>query len=314
MRKNSKIITIGLCPCWDVTCIGSGLGWGAHGVVDSVRSRPAGKAMNISRALAWMGQKSIAAGLWGRDDYEQMRKSLEPLRGMVTVKMTAAAGSTRQNINVVDTDRKKDMHLRSVSKLATKGTMATFRAELGAMVNRNSVTVFAGAMPGEFLAETAGIIKACHDRGGKVVVDTSGAGLKRLVNTGCVWLIKPNVEELRELVGGGVKDSEASLIKAGRKLLGKVDIVLISRGAKGAIVVTADSVWQGSCKQKGKVLSTVACGDFLLAGFLKGVKGGADTGYSLEMGLKAATARACGIAEVKSWVQVKREVRIVLSY
>ncbi len=81
MKKTSKIVTVGLCPSWDTVCRFDGIEWGEHKLAGSSSCRPAGKALNISRALAWMGEENTAAGLWGRDDYEQMRKAMRELRG-----------------------------------------------------------------------------------------------------------------------------------------------------------------------------------------------------------------------------------------
>jgi fructose-1-phosphate kinase PfkB-like protein len=102
---------------------------------------------------------------------------------------------------------------------------------------------------------------------------------------------------LRELLGEQVKDGPVSLVKAGRRLLDKVDVVLISRGAKGAIVVTKDGAWQGRCIGSVKVFSTVGCGDFLLAGFLKAFKDGSGMKAALMAAIKVATARAWGWTE-----------------
>ena len=54
MKKN-QIITVGICPCWDITCYVDGVEWGDHKKITSQTFVPAGKALNISRALAWMG-------------------------------------------------------------------------------------------------------------------------------------------------------------------------------------------------------------------------------------------------------------------
>jgi len=43
-----------------------------------------------------MGEKSIATGLWGRDDYEQMLKAMRTLKKFVQVEMTADEGGTRR--------------------------------------------------------------------------------------------------------------------------------------------------------------------------------------------------------------------------
>ena len=331
MRIGGKIITIGLCPCWDTVCQLDGVDWGQHKVISSVSSRPAGKALNISRALAWMGTKNpsmrrrmthIAAGLWGREDYEQMLRALGPLRGLIKVKMTAAEGSTRRNITVVDTVNNREMHLRAVSRLASKEALRKLEADLQAAVNRNSVCVFAGAMPEkQLLGDVVRIINCCRLRGAKIAVDTSGDALREIVNSGPVrqiagscriWLIKPNVEELRELLGEQIRDNAADLAKAGRKLLGKVEIILISRGKKGSVVVTKKGAWQGRCAGRRRVVSTVGCGDYLLAGFLKGLKDKSDVGFALETAIKVATARAWGWAEKMAWEDAEKSIEVSL--
>ena len=313
MRVSGKIITIGLCPSWDTVCRFEGIDWGEHKTVSSSSERPAGKALNISQALAWMGQQNIAAGLWGRDDFEQMLRAMRSLGGLVKVKMTAVDGGTRRNVTVVDTVNDREMHLRNRSELASRKALRKLEADLRAIVHKGSVCVFAGVMPeDEFVGDVVRIIKSCRQRGAKIVVDTYGDALKRILETGAVWMIKPNVDELRELLGEQVTDSPAGLVKAGRKLLDKVEIILISRGQKGGVVVTKKGAWQGRCIGRSRVLSTVGCGDFLLAGFLKGLKDKSDAGSALGTAIKVATARAWGWTEGKSWSQALREIKAVV--
>jgi len=313
MRVSGKIVTVGLCPSWDTVCRFEGIDWGQHKTVSSASSRPAGKALNISRALAWMGQRNIAAGLWGRDDFEQMLKAMRSFGGLIKVKMTAADGGTRRNITVVDTANDREMHLRNRSELASKKALRELEADLGAAVHRGSVCVFAGAMPEDKLVgDVVRIIKSCRERGAKIVVDTCGDVLRQILNVRAAWLIKPNVEELRELLGEQVTDTPAGLAKAGRKLLDKVEVVLISRGPKGGVVVTKKDAWQGRCVGRRRVLSTVGCGDFLLAGFLKGLKDKSDTGSALGTAIKVATAKAWGWTEGKSWSRALREIKVAV--
>jgi len=311
MKKTSKIVTVGLCPSWDTVCRFDGIAWGEHKLVGSSSCRPAGKALNISRALAWMGEKSTAAGLWGRDDYEQMRKAMRGLRGLVRVKMTAVEGATRRNVTVVDTVRDREMHLRFPCGLVSRKALRQLGDDLKAIVKSGSVCVFAGLMPGsEFLDELVRIVKGCSERGARIVVDTYGEALRRIVDTGRARIIKPNVAELRELLGEAVADRPASLAKAARRLLDKVGIVLVSRGRKGAVVVTRQGAWQGRCAGRGRVLSTVGCGDHLLGGFLKGLKDTSDVGLALKVALKVATAKAWGWTEEKTWGQARQRIEI----
>jgi 1-phosphofructokinase family hexose kinase len=310
MSRN-LIITIGLSPAWDITCRGRNLDWGLHRQIDQQTILPAGKALNVSKALAWMGQRNIAAGLWGSEDHEQMLTAVRSLWPSIRLKMTAVAAPTRQNITIVDSANNSEMHLRSKCRLASVKTMKKLQADLKAIVNKGSVCVFAGTMPdGRLLDDVIRIVEFCKGRGAKIVLDTSGPPLKEIVDTGSVWLIKPNVEELCELLGEQVKDGPVSLAKAGRKLLDKVEVVLISRGAKGGVVVTKDGAWQGRCVGRAKVLSTVSCGDFLLAGFLKALEDSSGTDLAMKTAIKVATARAWGWTEKMSWLDVQNRIHV----
>lgn len=311
MSRQSSIITIGLSPAWDITCRGRNLNWGLHQYIDEQAVNPAGKALNVSKALAWMGQKNIAAGLWGRDDYQQMATAVRRKWPLITLKMTTVAGGTRQNVTIVDTATSKDMHLRNKSRLASKDTIRRLRRDLAAIVRRGSVCVFAGTMPDDkLLADIIRLVEFCRDRGAKIVVDTSGNALKRIVDAGTARLIKPNVEELRELLGEPIKDGPASLTRAGRRLLEKVEIVLISRGAKGSILVTEDGAWQARCFDRRNLMSTVGCGDCLLAGFLKAMEDKSDIGSALNTATKVATAKAWGWMETQTWSKTKQQVEV----
>ena len=311
-----RIITVGLSPAWDVSYRGGGVDWERHAQVESRTARPAGKALNVSRALGWMGHKSIAAGLWGADDYEQMRRAMHEAGELVQVRMTVVAGQTRQNITVVDTARWREMHLRCRSELATGPSLRKLKADLARLVREGDVCVFAGAMPeGELLEPTIDVVGTCRRRGARIVVDTHGAALKRLVQQVRPWLISPNVEELGELLTTPVKDTASGLARAARQLLDHVENVLVSRGKKGAVLVTQEGVWSGRAVNLGKVIETVGCGDFLLAGFLAGL--GSQAAWAkahptsaLTAGLKAATAHAYGWTGEMSWATARRKIKV----
>ncbi|MHC4509454.1 MAG: 1-phosphofructokinase family hexose kinase [Planctomycetota bacterium] len=313
MGRMISIITVGLSPAWDITCRGRNLEWGGHQHIEEQAIDPAGKALNVSRALAWMGQENIAAGLWGRSDFRQMLAAVRNSWPLIEVEMTAAAGSTRRNVTVVDKANGREMHLRSKSLLVSAKALKKLQADLETTVHEGSVCVFAGTMPESgLLDDVVQVIESCRSRGAKIVLDTSGDALRQIVDTGAAWLIKPNVEELRELLGEQVKDGSVSLASAGGKLLDKVGVVLISRGAKGSVVVTQQGAWQGRCLGRARVLATVGCGDFLLAGFLKGLKDKSDARSALNTAIKVATAKAWGWTEGKTWSQARREIQVAV--
>lgn len=220
---------------------------------------PAGKALNISRALAWMGSKSTAAGLWGRGDYEQMREALRALREHIDICMTAVEGQTRRNVTIVDTHNVREMHLRAESALAGTQPLNLLADDLERLVGEESVCVFAGAMPeGELLDDAITMIDKLRNRGAKIVADTSGKALKRIVDLGDIWIIKPNVEELSELVGCSVADSAEAVAAAARELCDRVETVVVSRGRKGALAVGVGGALSGVARtEQDAAVSTV---------------------------------------------------------
>lgn len=286
--------------------------WGHHAQIDEQVIQPAGKALNVSYALAWMGLESVAAGLWGRDDYDEMQRAVGRLGGRIDVRMTAAEGRTRQNITVVDTLNRREMHLRRESELASVRRIEQLNTDLGKLVCEGDVCVFAGAMPaGELLEPTVDLVRTCHRLGAQIAADTHGPALPRIVGACLPWLIAPNVEELRELFGSTIEDTPEKLAEAGRRLRNGMDIVLISRGEKGALAVARSGAWTGHSTTRGNVLSTVGCGDYLLAGFLAGIRETGDPRAALAKGLKVATARAWGWTESESWTRVDKEIAVV---
>jgi fructose-1-phosphate kinase PfkB-like protein len=89
-----------------------------------------------------------------------------------------------------------------------------------------------------------------------------------------------------------------------------VEIILISRGRKGAVLVMRQSDWQGRCRGYRKTRSTVGCGDYLLAGFLKALCENCRPELALKTGLKVAAARAWGWDEGKTWPQVQKQIAL----
>jgi len=307
--QNGRIITIGLSPAWDIVCRGKGLQWGRHQTIDGQVVRPAGKALNVSYALAWMGARSVAAGLWGRDDCGEMAASVGRLGGWIEARMTAVEGRTRRNVTVVDALYSREMHLRAPSDLASTDSLARLNDSLAALVRPGDTCVFAGAMPAdELLAPTVDLVRTCRRSGARIAADTYGPVFKEVVDGRLAWLIAPNVEELRELLGSQVEDSPGKLAEAGRALLGKVEMVLISRGEQGALLVAKTGSWTACATIRREVLSTVGCGDYLLAGFLARLVETGDLQAALSQGLKAAAARAWGWTEARTWARAQKEV------
>ena len=312
--KSNPIITVGFCPVWDITNYAEAVEWGQHKVISSQTIVPAGKPLNVSKALAGMSVKTIAAGLWGKSDYQQLVEDLSSIIGLVDLKMTIVPGRTRQNITVVDTKQNRDIHLRAESALTTKDNLDVLKNDLDKIVSPGSTVVFAGSMPQEpILDNCLAVIKAAIDKGAKVVIDTSGTALAHSVGLGQVHMIKPNIEELQQLIGQTVSIDLPDIVKQVRPLCDRVKIVLLSMGERGALVVTKDKAVHCIVKpSKNKVVNTVSCGDYLLAGFLS--VSNDDMCGRLQRAVKLASARAWGLVEYTNCRSIIKQIEVEVNY
>src|SRR5699024_21031 len=114
----------------------------------------------------------------------------------------------------------------------------------------------------------AALVSRVQARGGRVAIDSSGAPMAAAV-AARPDLVKPNHEELEEVVGrtlptlGDVRGAALDLVVAG------IDVVAVSLGADGALLVTAEDVVHARAAITAP-LSTVGAGDCMLAGLLRG--------------------------------------------
>ena len=119
-------------------------------------------------------------------------------------------------------------------------------------------------MPTDFYLKIAEVAKIS---GTKVIVDTSGEALQKVLEAG-IYLAKPNIGELAKLIG--VERLELSEVeKAAKTLLekGYAEIIVVSLGASGAILVTKD-VTEFVAAPKVEKKSTVGAGDSMVGGMV----------------------------------------------
>lgn len=247
-----------------------------------------GKGINVSRALVRQGIASLAVLPVGGVDGER-------LVGLLAEHDVPAApvpvhGDTRSNITLVDASG-------ATTKVNAPGVPLTpdeVDALLGVVEARleagPSAVVGAGSLPAgagdDFYVKLAAL---AGRYGVSVALDTSGTPLAHAVRAGGLELIKPNEHELAELVGREI-GTVGETVKAAREAIAAgTRAVLVSLGAYGAMLVTADSSWWAGGPPL-QPASTVGAGDTTLAGYLSAV--GRDPGERLR------TAVAWGRAAV----------------
>ncbi len=260
------IVTVTLNPTIDRIIEVPGFHLGGH-LKGRLRSRlPAGKAVNVSRAMSSLGCPSTAAGWVGAESLALFDEALRAAG--VSTCFTPIAGATRENITIIDPAGQSETHIRDAGPAVTEDEVNHLIERLLELAGPDVLFVFTGSCaPGLSAQRFADIIKACIDRGSRVAVDSSGDPLRAAAKLP-LWLIKPNLLELGELLGYQVSH-ESEVLAAGRRLAERMSVVLITMGQRGALCFAEGRVFKGRASiPEDRLRSTVGCGDTMLAAFL----------------------------------------------
>jgi 6-phosphofructokinase 2 len=144
-------------------------------------------------------------------------------------------------------------------------------------------------VPEDFYARVAGLAQKL---GKRLVLDTSGAALKRAGHG--IYLLKPSLRELQELVGRRI-GSPLEQERAAREIIeqGHSEIVVLSLGEEGALLVSVGE-YERFAAVPVQARSTVGAGDSMLAGIILSLTQGQPLREAVRFGLAAGAAALLG--------------------
>ena len=160
-------------------------------------------------------------------------------------------------------------------------------------LQEGDILVLAGSIPGS-MPKTIyrDILARLEHQGIRCVVDASGELLAHVLEYH-PFLIKPNHHELGDLYGVEFTQREAMIPYAKKLQEAGARNVLVSMGARGAILVDAKGEVHSMDAPEGDPVNAVGAGDSMVAGFLTGWIETGDYHKAFQMGLAAGTASAC---------------------
>ncbi|MEU6416393.1 1-phosphofructokinase [Streptomyces spiralis] len=228
------------------------------------RVDPGGKGVNVSRAVAAAGQRTVAVLPLGGAPGALVAELLDA-QG-IEVAPVPVAGATRSNIALAESDG-------VLTKINAPGPRLSAEEQelLLETVRRQSRgadwIACCGSLPrGLAPSWYADLVARAHAAGVRIALDTSGPALLQALREG-PDVVKPNAEELAEAVGRPLA-TVGDALKAAEELRGLgARAVLASLGADGQLLVDGSGAWYGSAHVDA-VRSNVGAGDSSLAGFL----------------------------------------------
>ncbi|NTW39970.1 MAG: 1-phosphofructokinase [Cellulomonadaceae bacterium] len=228
-----------------------------------------GKGINVSRGLNQNGVATVAVFPIGGPDGPLLVSELEA--DGVPVHAVRIAGAIRSNVTIADADGETTKINAPGPRITEAEKLAILSAVNEHLGHGATGVIAAGSLPEGiepgFLTRIAHLVAQHHI---PYALDTSGAPLAEAVRAGGLAVVKPNDLELAELVGrdlltvGEVRDAAREILSYGN------DAVLVSLGAHGALLVTADGCWWAGGDPIVPV-STVGAGDSTLAGYVSAV-------------------------------------------
>ncbi len=302
MSATATVITVTMNTAIDRVLRAPGFQVGAHLSAETVSHTPAGKGINLARALARLGRSNIATGFVGQGEVDMFETFLSTGEGLgrVNNQLLSVLGPTRENITVVDPEAKTDTHLRTKGYELTEHDLARLMTKVGLLSRDDAVFVFAGSLP-DGMDDTAlvALVDVAQEGGARVVLDldgqTLGAALSRLSRP--VWMISPNRSELTAALGYTAEMSSEDMLEAARGIVWAAGNqsgggwVLVSLGREGGLLVTESGAYRGVCEiDSSRVVSTVGSGDCLVAAVLDAHLRGLAPDEALGRGLAVATA------------------------
>jgi 1-phosphofructokinase len=261
----------------------------------TAREDAGGKGINVARVAAAAGARALAVlPLTTDDPFDVALRA-----STVAAKRVHIHGLARANVTITDPDG-------VTTKLNLPG--AAFDADDVRNVIDAVVEACAGARwlalagslpPGAGDGFYVDVIEAVRSRWGadapRIAVDTSGAALAEVVAHGRPDLIKPNDDELADLVGTPLPDGSdlaAAVLPVARRIVPSlVGSALVTLGSHGAVLVDAEGAWAGT-PPRIRVTSTVGAGDSSLAGYLLADLDGAGPEERLRRAIRYGAAAA----------------------
>ncbi|MDO5422538.1 MAG: 1-phosphofructokinase [Eubacteriales bacterium] len=226
-----------------------------------------GKGLNVAKVVKLCKEEVTAAGFVGGHAGAYVCDMLD--KAHVPNRFVHTAGETRSCINILAADGSSTEFLEP-GEPVTEADVAAFLKEFDGIVEESDVVTISGSMQKGIPADMyATLIRKVKAAGKKVILDTSGKLLEDGIRA-LPTMIKPNDDEIEMLLGVPVTNREEILAGAKKLHAMGIEIVVVSLGSDGALMVTDKGVYHGR-PPKISVVNTVGCGDSMTAAFAVGL-------------------------------------------
>jgi len=249
---------------------------------------PGGGGINVARVAHRLGADVTAIYPIGGQIGKLLHRLVE--REDIASLVTPSHVETRENFTAYEESTGEQYRFVLPGSPLHRAEWEAVLDRLASLPERPKFVVASGSVPpgapDDFFARVARHAKAL---GAKTVIDTSGKALAAVLDEG-VTVIKPNLIELMEFVAAPL-DCDEDRIAACRKLAadGRAEIVALTLGENGALLVTAKRAWR-ALPVAIEPVSTVGAGDSFLGGLVAALAAGKPLDEAFRVAVAAASA------------------------
>ena len=226
---------------------------------------PGGGGVNVARVLHRLGAKCQAVYLAGDVTGERHRQLMR--EEGVPCHIVPIAEETRESFTAHETSTGNDFRFVLPGPNVSAAEYEACFDYVAQHLPKQFLVISGGLAPGvpeDFYARLTALAK---QHGVRVVLDANGPALAEALKVG-VYLFKPSLRELRDLMGHDLPDQDSQVVAAQQLIQsGQAEVVAISLGSDGAMVVSADQVWRARALQVN-VQTTVGAGDSFVGGMV----------------------------------------------
>ncbi|KMQ52874.1 1-phosphofructokinase [Chitinispirillum alkaliphilum] len=230
---------------------------------------PSGKGINVARVIKALGEDVCVAALMPENDSLRFSSFLTDLG--IKPLFFETPGSARINVTLSEEKSACVSHLNCSSSQVPLRVQEEFLQFISGHINKSDQWCFSGSIPSGFEKDIyARIVNICHSKGADTLVDTRGDALKHGIRARPL-IIKPNITELEEYFEEPVHGVHHMALKGKRFIDMGISYVFISLGADGMIALHKNDCLLCS-PPSVRAVSTVGCGDALVAGVVVALK------------------------------------------
>lgn len=305
------IYTITLNPILDITIDVEELVYDDVNKVVGENKRPSGKGIDISRVIKELGGETTVFGFIG--GYRGLELESMLINEGIICDFIRTGSETRSNIIIHQKKKRLKTLLSTSDPELSPVDLSLFLEKIRATPYGNYAVISSGYPININVMLFPQMITDLNERGVRVILDADGDILKKGIYAH-PYMIKPNIHEFSRLVNKQIKDVE-DIIEHSRPLLDNVEVIVVSMGPKGAVVITKDGSIH-AVPPTVKVRNSMGAGDSLIAGmaFMLSRQGNIEDAISLGVACGTAstlnhtysTVTKKDVEEIKKFITIKK--------